>query len=314
MRVAVIGAGVTGLTVACELAEAGHEVCIVAEHDTPDTVSAITAALWFPHATEQSEASLQMLRRSRARFDELARDRDTGVVPMSGVIFERLADADHSWFAAAPDAAFVPERELLPGALAGVRATLPFIEMPIYLPWLRRRAQSLGIGIEVRRIDDPAELADEADAVVVACGIRGGELLGDDDTVFPIRGQVVCVANPGLTEWFIDTDDPLEMIYVFPRTHDVVVGGIGEAGSWSTEVDADTEAAMLERAARVIPQLAGQPVLSRAAGLRPARPTIRIEHVDRPGVPVIAAYGHGGAGVTLSWGTAERVAALVKSL
>jgi hypothetical protein len=58
-------------------------------------------------------------------------------------------------------------------------------------------------------------------------------------------------------------------------------------------------------------ELAGQPILSRAVGLRPVRPTIRIERVVGRGIPIISAYGHGGAGVTLSWRTARRVRALV---
>ena len=53
-------------------------------------------------------------------------------------------------------------------------------------------------------------------------------------------------------------------------------------------------------------------------GLRPARPSVRLE-VD-PGkdagknaagpAKVIHNYGHGGSGITLSWGCAEEVAEL----
>jgi hypothetical protein len=59
----------------------------------------------------------------------------------------------------------------------------------------------------------------------------------------------------------------------------------------------------------------GQPRhhLSRAVGLRPGRDRVRLEPVGGHAVPVVACYGHGGAGVTLSWGCAEEVARLSRA-
>jgi D-amino-acid oxidase len=56
----------------------------------------------------------------------------------------------------------------------------------------------------------------------------------------------------------------------------------------------------------VVPALARARVLSHRVGLRPARPATRLERVG----DVIHCYGHGGAGVTLSWGCADEVTAL----
>jgi D-amino-acid oxidase len=147
--------------------------------------------------------------------------------------------------------------------------------------------------------------------VVVAAGIRSAALLGDDDTVFPIRGQVVRVANPGLTEWITDDDNPGGLTYIVPRDEDVVCGGTNDVGSWDETVHADVEAAILRRVEALVPALRGQPVLSRAAGLRPARPSVRVEAVAGHARPVFANYGHGGAGFTLSWGDAARIVRLV---
>jgi D-amino-acid oxidase len=47
-------------------------------------------------------------------------------------------------------------------------------------------------------------------------------------------------------------------------------------------------------------------VLRHKVGLRPVRPAVRVE---REG-DVVHCYGHGGAGVTLSWGSADEVVAL----
>ena len=56
-------------------------------------------------------------------------------------------------------------------------------------------------------------------------------------------------------------------------------------------------------------------VLAVVCGLRPARPSVRLEREEvTPGNWVVHNYGHGGAGVTLSWGCAGEVADLVTAI
>jgi D-amino-acid oxidase len=61
---------------------------------------------------------------------------------------------------------------------------------------------------------------------------------------------------------------------------------------------------LLARARTLVPGLADAEVLDARAGLRPIRTGgPRVERVG----DVIHCYGHGGAGLTLSWGCAQRV-------
>ena len=54
--------------------------------------------------------------------------------------------------------------------------------------------------------------------------------------------------------------------------------------------------------------------LTEAVGLRPISPRVRVEIEQRaPDRLVVHNYGHGGAGVTLSWGCAAEVAQLVNA-
>ncbi len=100
-----------------------------------------------------------------------------------------------------------------------------------------------------------------------------------------------------------------------PRSADVVLGGTFDEDEWDTTVDDEVSAAIVRRCVALVPELAGAPVLERLAGLRPARHGgARVEE-DPVGLPVGGArlihnYGHGGAGVTLSWGCADEVARL----
>jgi D-amino-acid oxidase len=97
-----------------------------------------------------------------------------------------------------------------------------------------------------------------------------------------------------------------------PRRHDIVVGGTDEEGVWDRTPDESVAKELLARARELVPELRGARVLRHRVGLRPARPTVRLEAVTTAtGGRVVHCYGHGGAGVTLSWGCADEVAAVV---
>ncbi|SFE90569.1 D-amino-acid oxidase [Actinoplanes philippinensis] len=310
--VTVVGAGVVGLSVAHELARAGHRVSVVADRAAADSVSGVAAAIWFPHDVDHSATVLESAAVTYRRLAELAGDPRTGVSLRGGTVLSRRAGVDTSWTRAVPHTAPAAPDGLPPGA-TGIRCTVPLVETSTYLAWLRGRVAALGVRFRAAAVTSIAGLLrdDDADALVVAAGLRSAALLGDDDVSFPIRGQVVRLANPGLTDWITDDDNPGGLTYVVPRRDDVVCGGTGDVGCWDERVDPDVEAAILERVVALVPALAGQPVRSRAAGLRPGRAGVRVGPVAGHDRPVYACYGHGGAGFTLSWGDAARIAAML---
>lgn len=308
-RIGVIGAGVIGLSIAHELASAGRDVMVLADLEPLETTSAVAGAVWFPYAAERSAAVAAMLASTLRRFIAIAAERpEAGIDLRSGVIVER-SEPDRSWTAWA-HATEVDASELPAGA-TGMRTTVPLATMSLYLPWLRQQCEALGVRFERRAIDDVDALAGAVDVAVVAAGARGGSLLGDDASVVPVRGQVVRVEDPGVTQFVIDDENPAGLTYVLPRRDCLVLGGTHEEGSTSLEPDPAIEAGILERCAALVPAVAGQRILSRAVGLRPGRARLRIEEVPDRALRVVAAYGHGGSGMTLSWGTAERVTALL---
>jgi D-amino-acid oxidase len=310
--VTVVGAGVIGLSVAHELAAAGRSVQILAAEEAADSTSGVAAAVWFPHDVKRSTEVLDAAAATYRRFEQLAEDPRTGVAMRTGTVLSRRAGPDHSWTRAVPHHELM-DPALLPVGATGVRCTVPLIQTDVYLAWLRATVLDLGVKIRTAEVRSVSEVlaGEEPEALVVAAGLRSAELLGDDTEVYPIRGQVVRLANPGLTEWITDEDNPDGLAYVVPRRTDVVCGGTGEAGSWDRVPDPRTEAAILRRVTALVPELAGQPVLSRGVGLRPARTSVRVEAVPGHARPVFACYGHGGAGFTLSWGDAATIAALV---
>jgi D-amino-acid oxidase len=93
----------------------------------------------------------------------------------------------------------------------------------------------------------------------------------------------------------------------------VIVGGTADEDEWDLTPNPRTAEAILARASILVPALAGAPIRAHKVGLRPTRPAVRLEPEHRGPQTIIHNYGHGGAGVTLSWPCADEVVALLAS-
>jgi D-amino-acid oxidase len=304
----VVGAGVSGLTSAVRLLEAGFDVRIIARQRTPHTTSDVAAAVWYPFRCGPRDRSLDWSRRSFREFRALASNPRTGVTMVPGIeLHEQDAGHDPWWRGAVDDVRPADPRELPPAFAAGHVFTAPVIAMPAYLGWLESRVAALAGSIETRSVSRLDELFPEAGVVVNCTGLDARHLVEDGD-LHPIRGQIVRVA-PGHVDRFLQVGGPQSPVtYVIPRPDCTVLGGTADEGVFDMNVDADTAEAIVARCVALAPDLAKAPILSHAVGLRPGRSEVRLTTENHPGGVLVHNYGHGGGGVTLSWGCADEVA------
>lgn len=314
MRVIVVGAGVTGLTCAVRLAEAGHEAHVLARDLPPETTSAVAAALWYPYrALPQDKVTAWAARTYDVLRDLAATAPESGVRLREGVeLLPPGAPNEPWWRAAVPELRTV--RDPAPGFARGWRLALPVAEMDTYLGYLVGRLERAGGTVTRWRLGG----LPTSGIVVNATGLAS-RALAADTSLHPVRGQVVRVAQVGVTEWLLisETEADPRPLYVVPRERDVVVGGTAQHGDWTLQPDPATAREILDRAVALVPALHKAPVLGHRVGLRPARPAVRLEtvrHANGEAGGVVHCYGHGGAGVTLSWGCAEDVLAEVEAL
>lgn len=247
--------------------------------------------------------------KTRSILAALADDETSGVRLVHGLEAGRKRVSPPRW--ATQLDSFRPglPADLPDGYTCGWWYTAPVIDMPTYLAYLVTRLRRTGGVVEPGRVGRLADAARLAPVVVNCVGIWARELV-PDPAVTPTRGQLLVVENPGIDWFFIEHDESPTPTYLLPHGAHLVLGGSAEPGRTSLSPEPATTAAIRQRCAAVERSLAHARVLSERVGLRAYRPEVRVEPDEQMG-QVIHNYGHGGAGVTLSWGCAGEVLRLV---
>ncbi|GAA2982047.1 FAD-dependent oxidoreductase [Actinokineospora diospyrosa] len=300
----VIGAGVIGLSTAIRLAESGARVRVWSAEPPADTTSAVAAALWGPDFADPGRAWAYD---TEPELTRLAADPATGVHLCRGTQASDIQDEPPPWVERLTDVRMLEPDELMPGMRVGLKTTAPVVDMPRYLDYLTAR---LDVEIEIRRIASLAEPAAEAPVVLNCTGVGARELAGDEG-VRPFWGQHVVVENPGLDEFYIEAVLGAEWAGFFPHGDHVVLGGVTRPDVWDRTPDALVAAGIVARCSAVDPRLADARVVEHRVGLRPwrAKPRLATERVGA--ALVVHNYGHGGMGVSHSWGSAAAVLGLL---
>ena len=234
------------------------------------------------------------------------------------------------------DSALIAANQVSPAA--GVRDAYahlaPMIDTDVYMPWLLREVRNSGCQVVQGKLDGP--LCDQEEALlkrfgaeaIIHCAGLGAKELAEDE-VFPVRGALIRVRNDGkemprITQAHcISHTGPSNepgFLFIVPRGREtLLLGGLAEPGELGLDVDLENHAPIREMHRRCLEFL---PILERAeidsaepirVGLRPFRHAgVRLE--KEPGRRIIHNYGHGGSGVTFSWGCSQEVARLAEEL
>jgi D-amino-acid oxidase len=313
--VAVVGAGVAGLTTAISLAEAGLSTRVVAAEPPSRTTSAAAGAIWGPVLCGPDDRCYEWARVGLRVLSDLADPAPgsglaAGVHLLSGREVSETAAAPAKWTELLPDLRILGPGELPDGFTSGWFYTAPAVVMPVYLEYLLGRYAAGGGRVEIETV---SSLSSVAAPVVVNCSGIGARTLAGDETVSPVRGQIVVVENPGIGEFYIDHGlRGFDYVYAFPHDDVIVLGGTSEPGASDLVPRPAVTERILRDAAAVFPALRGARVLAERVGLRPYRPQVRLEAEPLGDGRVLwHNYGHGGAGVSLSWGCARELTATV---
>jgi D-amino-acid oxidase len=208
----------------------------------------------------------------------------------------------------------------------------PLVDTDIYMAWLLGEVLCHGGAIERRRVYGSLATAApglrdayRADVIVNCTGLGACEL--SDDDVVPVRGAWLLVENDGRRfpkvttahcSSLVDSATGGNFLFIVPRGRDrLILGGIAQPDRWSTELGlerASISESIWRRCTQFMPCLGNANISEDTelrVGLRPFRRAgVRVE-CERSDI-VVHNYGHGGSGVTLSWGSAQDAAHLAR--
>ena len=301
--VLVIGGGVNGLSTGICLLEDGWDVMIYSEEFSPNTTSDVAAALWYPFLSAPVEKTDVWGSRTYEILKLLATEKEAGIEMINTFEYFRSSQPDPVWKSTVDN--FERITDDLPSDYVECFSFMTqVIEMPIYLEWLMNRYNLLGGKLEKHKVSDFSELPDKFSLVVNCTGLSSGELCNDSE-VYPVRGQIMRI-KPKLNKMHLDQQIPT-LAYIVPRSNDMILGGVAQEGNWSLEPTEEDRNFILEKCSKIIPDLNNAEIIEEMVGLRPGRTEVRLEKEQISGKTIIHNYGHGGSGVTLSWGCAEEV-------
>ena len=307
-KIAIVGAGVSGLTCAAALAERDYEPHVFAARDAESSTSGAAAAIWYPYDAEPIELAVAWGMISYGRFIDLSLEPDTGVSLVEFRTFSKSERIEAPSWAAALSCRQLERDEILPAYASGYAMRVPLIDTSLYLPWLRGRASHIHYGVTFTKLED---VGNPFDVIVNCSGIGAGELASDTQ-LEPHRGQVAIVPppEPALPYAFVCDDDPLT--YVIPRSNDCVFGGSNDV-SYDTTIDRALTQRIVDVCSAVLGLSHAPAPRHERVGLRPFRKSgVRVDtELLADGRRVVHDYGHGGAGFSLSWGCAQKVVELI---
>jgi D-amino-acid oxidase len=347
-RIAVVGSGVIGLSIACRLAEHPSQsvsVTVISGQSPHDTTSAVAAAYWAPYwigTYNHAWAAATLL-----ELQGMSESADIATGLSQCEFREWLDDAgkeellsvidDVYWWRNLPGIDYKLARLEQPVDLelpklgkfsftSEVRFQSVVARMPDYLSYLLKRAGDSGrVTIEKAWIDNLDPLLDSYDKVINCTGWGAKKLVASDPETAAMRllaGHVVRVETNSLPQGLLLHRGPFKQrpLYIVPRhgsVDDAICGGT--AIEIPGELDprepftfpvSDTCDEIHELCAAFSEGVSEGKRCENLVGLRPVRSSLRIEKEPQQ-ERLIHCYGHGGSGLTLSWGSADEVMRLL---
>ena len=262
-HIGVLGCGAVGLATARLLQRRGYNVTIYAKDLPPHTTSNIAGALWFPTSiyepgkvTPEFETQFnRACRISQHTFQNMVGSR-YGVSWLDLYFFYK--EKMETEFPGGLD--LYPGRQLHrnPDSYFGYpyaqEVYAMMIDPTVYLQEVVNDFYLAGGKIVIRNFNDLGDILALPESTIVNCtGLGAGKLFNDSEMV-PIKGQLnVLLPQPEIDYGYVIPSK--DLLYMFPRTNEIILGGTSEYGNASLEVDSAQSERILQGHANLASRL-----------------------------------------------------------
>ena len=246
--VAVVGAGVMGLSTARLAQQRGHPVTIYTAALPPETTSNIAGGQIHPASHYR-----------RGAVDDAWRAQYAAAMAFSWRRFQLLVGEDYGvrWLPTYESGSGPPSQLLAPyyagfEQLEGAANPFPggpvrlyhtmYVETGRYLRKLTEDFLTAGGRIEIRSFAAPAELSALPEGVVFNCTGLGARALFGDEGMEPMRGQLAVLLPQPEIHYAYSLNDG----YMFPRPDGILLGGTFERGQWDAVTTPEAIAGIVE--------------------------------------------------------------------
>lgn len=255
--VAVAGSGIMGLTSARLLQDAGWNVTIYTRNVARHTTSNVAAGEWGPFSIHDPEVSSDAFKSQFIWAAHIAHHAYTNLGgPDYGVRWleqYNLSDApievENGPLALTdllPYAAILePGEHPFPTRYARRSVTMQ-IDPAVLLRRLTQDFQIAGGKFVIRDFTSRDDLLSVPQQLIFNCtGLGAAKLFGDTELT-PIKGQLVFLPPDPAVDYMALGGDLNGMLYMFPRSDVILLGGTYKIGDYSTNVEADETERIVE--------------------------------------------------------------------
>ncbi len=209
----------------------------------------------------------------------------------------------------------------------------PMVDTDVYMQWLLEQVKNMSCEIiqekiTLNLIEHEQALLDRFQcAAIVNCTGLGSIEIANDPSMYPLRGALVKVKDE---KGLIDgahciahketSNSEQDIVFIVPRGNKktVILGGLVQIHQWGQSMSLNDPIIkrMYNGCLEFLPTLKSLPLDEKDSvrtGLRPFTQTnVCVERV--PATCIFYNYGHGGAGVTLSWGCAQETVDSIQTI
>lgn len=237
-NVAILGAGVIGLTTAYELLEKGYKVCIYSESWSPDLTSNVAPGIWsplsFPEDMPQEKKILhqKLLQIAESRFLKSLGDNPEfkGIRKISSYNLKvKNSKKEIKAIRRGEEVAIHFDNGVIKRA---TRMHELGIDGKLFMEDLFLKVKEKGGHLEQRRFENLEEILNLEESVIVNCTSTGSQKLFNDQEFIPIRGHLIYFKPQEGIDYLLYQNVPNSNYWVsiYPWSDRLIVGGVYEKG------------------------------------------------------------------------------------